>query len=200
MDNSRDNCLLACDPACFAACGKISSATFGFVDSPFAITNRGLEIQLPLLETSLIEYGHKLYIAVLNCRVQSLSSPLGIYLKKYGGKYFRTKFDTVICRIDRWSRAELRSIYIEDSSSHFTKSSLQLTSTWCDFSLRTASLNRRGFTYKRTYFANLANFDVTQDTTGHTNFRLKAAKGHVSAFLLFENDSGDQFVIVVGIT
>lgn len=85
--------LLADSPAPFAHCSLLKSLPIeSFVDNtkaqPYALTDMGLEIQIPLIIWSL-----DTYIGLLRCFVNGKTDTIGTFLSYRDGRYFR-----IVCK------------------------------------------------------------------------------------------------------
>ena len=202
MGNGYDKQLLAYDPTCFTDCGNIHSANHGS-KSPFSITNAGLRIELPLLKCCSPGSGDNEYIAILDCYVQSLSDRLGIYVEKYGDRFFRIKSDAVVFDIDRSRGAVPEVLYIKDRPFLDAQPALKIQpyniyGIYCDFSLQLASPGIRDFTYRKSYFDVLFVHHVDRDQSGRLRLGFEY-RNTCSGFFIFENSAAEKFIVIVGV-
>ncbi|KAF1847723.1 HET-domain-containing protein [Cucurbitaria berberidis CBS 394.84] len=100
--------LLAQSPADFSTCGNIVRSINSAHSKPYAMTNRGLQIELPLLT-----HENKIF-AGLNCRfADDFFSDLAIPLRKISGnQYHRAEGIIREFTTDEWRRARVQSMYI----------------------------------------------------------------------------------------
>jgi hypothetical protein len=101
---------LARDPSAFRTARNI--VTFQTSDGPFRMTNKGLEVQLPLIKHS----GYGSCIAVLhNCRYKNdFSGVLGIELRRDSNydTYYRWHQKPIVVTDQEWMMAPRQTIYI----------------------------------------------------------------------------------------
>ncbi|KAH3996514.1 hypothetical protein HBH92_092530 [Parastagonospora nodorum] len=105
--------LLAQMPASFRASGNIVRAINSDATKPYAMTNRGLQIELPLLKRK----GE--ILARLNCRMEhDFFSDLAIPLRRVGSgnQYERASGEVQSLPINEWVKAKEHSIYIKTTS------------------------------------------------------------------------------------
>lgn len=106
--------LLAPFPAAFKNSKHILSSTTLGRRTPYGLTNRGLQISLPIAEN----LRNDLYAAALNCVDQRTGSQLGIYLKRVGeNRFVRTRLDQLPkLGLDRRARGfkpfEYRTVHV----------------------------------------------------------------------------------------
>jgi hypothetical protein len=113
FDNSSKSSLLASSPNAFRNIGSIVPYEASG-KTPFAMSNIGLQIELPILRYGDIFSG---YLAVLNCRSAGEESPLAIHLRPVPGdevRYVRLNSkDPVTLPLWKVAKAVRRTIYIE---------------------------------------------------------------------------------------
>jgi hypothetical protein len=102
--------LFAHSPADFAACGDIVRSIQAGPMKPYAITNKGLQVELPIVRGSDDQS-----CAVLNCRHRNDTfTNLALPLDKggHGPQYQRQSGELQVVPLNDWFRATVRSIYI----------------------------------------------------------------------------------------
>jgi hypothetical protein len=102
--------LLAKSPAAFGNCGNIVRSIGSRPIKPYAVTNRGLQIEFPLL---LREFS---LFAGLNCRFEDdFLSDLAIPIHRDDNdqQYQRSKGELLAIPIANWRHAEVKSIYMK---------------------------------------------------------------------------------------
>lgn len=91
LKNDDFHGLLASSPHMFRGIGSILPCRDGGNSKPFAMSNKGLQIELPLLRVGNMRED---YLGVLNCRLADEESPLAIDLRsvrRNEGRYTRVK-------------------------------------------------------------------------------------------------------------
>jgi len=105
--------LLALSPRMFRDIGSIVPYRDGGDNKPFAMSNIGLQIELPMLRDESM-LGR--YLAVLNCRSADEESPLAIELKSvpgHKGRYVRVRaMDPVALPLWKVAKAVREAIYV----------------------------------------------------------------------------------------
>jgi hypothetical protein len=105
--------LLAKSPADFDGCSNIISARSKWNQIPYAVTNMGVSIQLPM-----IAWAMETYFAALDCEVENIpNSRVGIFLRLLPEKsqYARVMLDEMDCgtfESHLASKSEYRNIYV----------------------------------------------------------------------------------------
>jgi hypothetical protein len=116
LASGRNDGLLAQSPAVFQGCGNIVRSINPGNIEPYAVTNRGLRIEFPLLKRG------KQTLAGLNCRfAHDFFSDLSIPLEQMnnGYQYRRAHGDVRAISINNWRHATKRSIYVRTTPTEF---------------------------------------------------------------------------------
>lgn len=180
--------LLAASPADFTEVGDIRPFRDWHVSRPHSITNKGLQIQLPL--TQIQGGGGLHYLAILDCRMNGNAHPLAIELRAMmeGSDQFARlmAMDPITLPLDRLLVAKVRTIFIR-------RSILHPNTQECDPDIRFIIRSRppsSGLKIRKFY-------PPDRWVSEETDISLPAESCQVGAVLI-ENVCGDKTVLIVG--
>jgi hypothetical protein len=116
LSSEYDGSMLARSPHAFSACRNIVRALNSSSTTPYTMTNRGLQIELPLMHRG------DCFFARLNCRYKhDFFSDLGVPIRraKKGFQFVRDDDDVCSITLARWRGSSVHTIYIKTSAKHF---------------------------------------------------------------------------------
>ena len=117
LNTPRTTGLLASSPDCFRSTGNYSPSYDRDDDTPYQMTNKGIAIDLPLLDGGIYDgFSRRMFIGILNCSsdVSNSGKRVGVYLRKVKGSYYCRVWPHKICQL-KWSdQGRKESIYVKD--------------------------------------------------------------------------------------
>ena len=192
--------MFAKHPAEFSQSSQICQKQSHFPVTPFSMTNLGLRIELPLVPCRLYGFDET-YVAVLNCGISGLSSPLGIHLERSNDAedlFFRVEPQAVVRGVEQWNKVDIQVLHVQDQEPSDNGSALstmrQLYSHIVSF--QKAPSQGDGFVYNRSAFKGLSeHFHVGKKRIVIT-IRPQIAPGSAKAASLsvhYFSDSGTEW-------
>jgi hypothetical protein len=116
LPTEYDGSMLARSPNAFSACGNIVRALNSSSTTPYTMTNRGLQIELPLMHRG------DGFVARLNCRYKhDFFSDLGVPIRRArkGFQFVRDDDDVSSIALTRWRDSSLHTIYMKTAAKYF---------------------------------------------------------------------------------
>jgi len=185
--------ILAPHPFCFSSTPDI--VQHGEKTQPYTMTNRGLQICLPILEPSPGS-GHSQYIGVLRCGYQQrLGIAVGIPLMKSeqsDDEFYRDPRDDLLeIDYETFERATVRNIYILGSGSFIRRQETNSPSDRCCWLRQAGSEDGIKFHYAEYYRDFMDTLKGSDPWDGHClSFRLSKLVDRIHTRLYFsKNDA-----------
>jgi len=185
-----DRGLLANSPADFADSGDVL-----YLDnaqtSPYSLTNIGLRIELPLIA---LPDASDMFLAMLNCRIRDWDGPLAIYVKRESGEqYVRVQSTNVVIEHKTsLSKSKPRVLYIKEKApSKFDVEEWMRPEDQYRFLIKTYPSGEHGFS--------LLELGPPRFWEERKEGPLLKVWSGTSGSLMFQNTSGEKFVVMLGV-
>ncbi|KIX05484.1 uncharacterized protein Z518_06356 [Rhinocladiella mackenziei CBS 650.93] len=190
--------LLARSPREFAHCGSVRRYGDDTLTSPFSMTNKGLNIKLPLIPCHNLE-GDDVFLAVLNCQRKKEEHskdryPFGIYLRRLKGNrsnhYIRVKTERIEELKRQISFNETSDIYVRgmDPSRFDVVHWMQREDRYI------FSIKKRPNGLPQVEYNKMARREVSKE-----EIRLTFGDSGHSGILIFKDKNGRILVIILGV-